>query len=51
MPVLYYLTPLKYFDVYAIARNGFSISFLLVGTVIITSSVAVAQKNWTNREI
>lgn len=51
MPVLYYLTPLKYFDVYAIARNGFSISFLLVGTVIIAGSVAVARKNWTNREM
>ena len=51
IPVLYYLTPLKYFDVYTVARNGFSISFLLVGIVIIAGSVVVAQKNWTNREV
>lgn len=51
IPALYYLTPLKYFDVYAVARNGFSASFLLVGIAIIAGSVAVAQKNWTNREM
>lgn len=51
IPALYYLTPLKYFDVYAVARNGFSASSLLISTVIVTYCVVTSQKNWTNREL
>lgn len=51
IPALYYLTPLKYFDVYTVAREGFSVPFLLVSTIIVIGSGAAAQKNWTNREI
>ena len=51
VPALYYLTPLKYFDVYAVARNGFSVLFLLISIVIVLWSVAAAKKYWTNREI
>lgn len=50
-PALYYLTPLKYFDVYAVARDGFSVLFLLISVVIVLCSVVAAQKYWTNREI
>lgn len=51
MPALRYLTPLKYFDVYAVAGDGFSAPFLLVSLVIVLCSVAAAQKYWTNREL
>lgn len=51
VPALWYLTPLKYFDVYAVARNGFSVSFLLVSTMIVLCSVVLSQRSWTNREI
>lgn len=51
IPALYYLTPLKYFDVYAVARNGFSVSFLLTAIVIVICCVIMSQKSWTNREI
>ena len=51
VPALYYLTPLKYFDVYTVARNGFSASFLLISIVIVLFSVTAAQKHWTNREL
>ena len=33
IPALYYLTPLKYFDVYAVARGEICISFLLIAVV------------------
>ncbi len=48
---LYYLTPLKYFDVYTVANNGFRTSFLLVSVFIIVTSVAMARKNWLVKEI
>lgn len=51
IPVLCYLTPLKYFDVYTVARNGFSVSFLLISIVIVICSIVKSQRNWTNREI
>ena len=50
-PALYYLPPLKYFDVYAVARDGFSVLFLLISVVFVQCSVVAAQKYWTNREI
>ena len=50
-PALYYLTPLKYFDVYAVAREGFSIAFLMLAAVIVVISVAVARKRWTSKEM
>lgn len=51
LPALNYLTPLRYFDVYAVAREGFSIVFLLLSAVIIVISVNVAQRNWAGREV
>jgi len=51
IPSLYYLTPLKYFDVYAVAREGFSIAFLMLAAVIVRISVAVARKRWTDAEM
>lgn len=49
--LLYYFTPLKYFDVYTVAREGISLIFLLLAAVITTLSVAVAKKMWIDREI
>lgn len=51
MPILYYLTPLKYFDVYMVARDGFRISFLLMAAVIILVSVLASGKSWSAREL
>ncbi len=51
IPALFYLTPIKYFDVYAVARDGFQTSFLLISAVIIIGSVIKAQKLWGKREI
>ena len=48
---LYYLTPMKYFDVYAVAREGFSIAFLLLAAVIVMISVAVARRRWIDVEM
>lgn len=51
LSVLYYLTPLKYFDVYTVAKEGFSIVFLLMAAVIILFSITVAKKVWASREV
>lgn len=51
MPALHYLTPLKYFDVYAVARGGFSVSFLMISIVIVICAVAKSQRSWASREI
>ena len=51
IPALYYLTPLKYFDVYAVAREGINIVFLLLAAVIVAISIAVARKKWAGREM
>ena len=51
MPALHYLTPLKYFDVYAVARGGFSVSFLMISIVIVICAVVKSQRSWANREI
>lgn len=50
-PALYYLTPLKYFDVYIVAKEGFHGLFLLASFVIILVSTAVARNIWTGKEI
>ena len=50
-PILYYLTPLKYFDVYTVAMNGISFLFLLLAMIIAIGSVVAAQRVWTLREI
>ncbi len=50
-PVLYYLTPLKYFDVYIVATGRIYISFFLLALVIIIGFAAVAQKIWAGKEI
>jgi ABC-2 type transport system permease protein len=51
IPALYYLTPLKYFDVYAVAREGINIVFLLLAAVIVAISIAVARRKWAGREM
>lgn len=50
-PALYYLTPLKYFDVYTVAERGIHISFFLLAMMIVVGSVAAVQKIWTDKEI
>lgn len=50
-PVLYYFTPLKYFDVYTVAGGGIYIPFFLLATIIVIGSVAATQKIWTGKEI
>lgn len=51
IPSLYYLTPLKYFDVYAVAKEGINIVFLLLAAIIVMISIAMARKMWTIREM
>lgn len=51
IPALYYLTPIKYFDVYTVAAGENGVSFFLLSMVIVVGSVAAAQKAWTCREI
>lgn len=51
LPALYYLTPLKYFDVYMVAREGFRVVFLLLAAVIVVISVIVARKSWAGKEL
>ena len=51
IPALYYLTPLKYFDVYTVAEKGIYISYFLMTMIIVIGSVAATQKIWTEREI
>ena len=50
-PMLYCLTPLKFFDVYTVATSGIQFSFLLLAMIIVIGSVIAAQRVWTNREI
>lgn len=49
--LLYYFTPLKYFDVYTVAREGISLIFLLLAGIITILSLATAKKSWINREV
>lgn len=51
LPALYYLTPLKYFDVYMVAREGFRVVFLLLAAVVVVISVIVARKSWAGKEL
>jgi len=51
IPVLDYITPLKYFDVYRVARNGFERPFLLAAAAAVAASVAGARKIWSQKEI
>lgn len=51
IPALYYLTPLKYFDIYVVALDGIQISFLLLTTIVVIGSTVAAQKIWAAREI
>lgn len=50
-PALCFFTPLKYFDVYAVATEGFSILFLLMSAVMMAVSVTVAKRIWSGREV
>lgn len=51
IPALYYFTPIKYFDVYVVAKEGFHLSFLMAAVMIAGISVAVARKIWMDREM
>jgi len=51
LPALYYLTPLKYFDVYAVARAGFNVIFLLLTVVIVVGSLTMARTSWNSKEL
>ena len=51
VPMLYCLTPLKYFDVYTVAMSGIQFSFLLLAMIIAIGSVITAQRVWMLREI
>lgn len=51
IPALYYFTPLKYFDVYTVAKEGVPFSFLLAAIVIAVISVVMARKIWMGREM
>lgn len=51
VPALYYFTPLKYFDVYTVATEGFSTLFLLMAAAIIAVSVIAARRIWSGREV
>lgn len=51
MPMLYYLTPLKYFDVYMVAKDGFKASFLLAAAILMLISALMSKKSWSSREL
>ena len=51
VPMLYCLTPLKFFDVYTVAMSGIQFSFLLLAMIIAIGSVITAQRVWMLREI
>lgn len=50
-PPLYFLTPLKYFDVYVVAQEGFQLPFLLLAAAVILLCLLTAVRRWTAREI
>lgn len=50
-PALYVLTPLKYFDVYAVAEHGFRLVFLLLAGVLVLVSLMVSLRRWEKREL
>lgn len=50
-PVLCYFTPLKYFDVYTVAKEGFHILFLLMAAVMVLVSITAAKRVWSDREV
>lgn len=51
IPALNYLTPLKYFDVYEVAKEGFNVVFLLITAAIVATSIMIAKSSWINREM
>ena len=51
IPALFYLTPLKYFDVYAVAKDGISLMFLLISGVITFLSIFLAKNRWAGKEM
>ena len=48
---LYLFTPLKYFDVYAVSEQGFSVAYLLISAVMIAASIMIAGRTWRSRKI
>lgn len=48
---LYILTPLKYFDVLAVAEHGLSIIFLLISCVLTAGCIFTAANLWSAREL
>ena len=49
--ILNYLTPLRYFDVYAVAKGGLGFSFVLTAAAAIAISLEGAKKIWSEKEI
>lgn len=50
-PLLYYLTPLKYFDVHTVAIGQIKLSFLLLAVIIMVIATLSAQKLWADKEL
>ncbi len=46
-----YLTPLRYYDVYEVARNGFSLSYIVLTVLIVGVCVVASTKRWKLREL
>ena len=46
-----YLTPLRYFDVFHIALQGFRLSYLMLTALLLTGSIWIATKRWNKREL
>lgn len=51
IPSLYYLTPLKYFDVYTVAKEGVQCVFVMIAAIMILVSVLLARRCWEKKEI
>lgn len=46
-----YLTPLRYFDVFHIALQGFRLSYLMLTALLLAGSIWIATKRWNKREL
>ncbi len=51
LPLLDYLSPLRYFDVYEVTLSGIRIPCLITAIVLIALCVAVASQKWRLREV
>ena len=51
LPLLDYLSPLRYFDVYEVTLSGIRIPCLITAIVLIALCVAAASRKWRLREV